>query len=116
MSNKKFIYMKVKHVEDFSIEVVARGLINDNNEFEGEYKYKGFTYGVVIPNQTKEKRLDELKIGDTIIDNKGSKRTVGFINPCLNGTWYSISLNDYRQEPSQMLGYSYQVVKVPYYS
>jgi hypothetical protein len=41
----QFVEMKVKHVEDFNIEVTARGLIKDGI-FAGEYKYNGFTYGV----------------------------------------------------------------------
>ncbi len=47
-NTKGFIEIKVKHVEDWNIEVTARGLVKDG-VFDGEYKYNGFTYGVIFP-------------------------------------------------------------------
>lgn len=38
----------IKHVDGVT-DVVAKGVINANNEFVGEYKYEGMTYGVIIP-------------------------------------------------------------------
>lgn len=59
-----------------------------------------------------EKRLDQIKKGDEIIDNKGNLRTVWYINPCYNGTWFSMSLAP-NQEPNQILGWGHQFVNVP---
>lgn len=43
-----FVKRKVLHV-DGKTTVVARGLINQDNVFNGEYKFEGFTYGVEMP-------------------------------------------------------------------
>lgn len=44
----KFITRKIKHV-DLSTDVMARGYINEDNEFIGEYRLGGMDYGCIIP-------------------------------------------------------------------
>lgn len=34
---------------DGTTKVIAKGLIDDDNVFNGEYKFQGMTYGVHIP-------------------------------------------------------------------
>ena len=106
-----FVKRKVLHV-DGKTTVTAKGLIKDG-VFTGEYRYDNFDWGIEIPAEPKyvEKRLDEIKLNDIILNDKKEERRVGYINPCHNNTWFSMSLSG-GNNLGQMLGWGHQTVMV----
>lgn len=109
-----FVKRKVLHV-DGKTTVIARGLIKDG-VFIGEYRYDNFDWGIEIPIKPEytEKRLDEVKLNDIILNDKQENRVVVYINPCLNNTWFSMSLSG-GSKLEQMIGFGYQKVMVKTY-
>jgi hypothetical protein len=106
-----FVKRKVLHV-DGKTTVTAKGLIKDG-VFTGEYRYDNFDWGIEIPAEPKyvEKRLDEIKLNDIILNDKKEEMVVGYINPCHNKTWYSMTLSG-GEKLEQVLGHNYQTVMV----
>jgi hypothetical protein len=106
-----FVKRKVFHVDGKTI-VTAKGLIKDG-VFTGEYRYENFDWCIEIPVKTEyvEKRLDEIKLNDIILNDKKEERKVGYINPCHYKTWYSITLSG-GEKLEQVLGHNYQTVPV----
>ncbi len=106
-----FVKRKVLHV-DGKTTVIARGLIKDG-VFTGEYRYDNFDWGIEVPvkPEYEEKRLDEVVLNDILLTDKGVERRVGFIRPCLNKRWYSISLCA-GNKLEQVSGFAYQTVMI----
>jgi hypothetical protein len=77
-----FVKRKVLHV-DGKTTVIAKGLIKDG-VFTGEYRHENFDWGIEVPVKPEyvEKRLDEIKLNDIILNDKKEERKVGYINPC----------------------------------
>ena len=106
-----FVKRKVLHVDGKTI-VTAKGLIKDG-VFTGEYRHENFDWGIEVPVKPEyvEKRLDEIKLNDIILNDKKEERKVGYINPCCLKKWYSMTLSG-GEKLEQVLGHNYQTVPV----
>ena len=106
-----FVKRKVLHV-DGKTTVIAKGLIKDG-VFTGEYRHENFDWGIEVPVKPEyvEKRLDEIKLNDIILNDKKEERKVGYINPCCFKKWYSMTLSG-GEKLEQVLGHNYQTVMV----
>lgn len=49
--NIGFVTIRVPHIENHSIKCEAKGKVI-GDEFKGEYKYKGMTFGINLPLQS----------------------------------------------------------------
>lgn len=66
---------------------------------------------VLVSDEYIEKRLDEVVLNDILLTDKSVERRVGYINPCLNKTWYSMSLSG-GEKLEQVFGHNHQTVMV----